>query len=121
MIGSGAKSLVGAPGWGRLSLERLIAMNTFVKITGALLALVMVGAFIINVPAIQAQLADSQRGPVPVIVNPAPKQYRVIDISRLPTYISTNLTGNIENGLNDLGKQGWTLVAVSGSYLIMMR
>ena len=96
-------------------------MKTPMKITGALLVLVMVGAFIINLPVIQAQLADFQKGPVPVIVNPAPKQYRVIDISRLSSNNSTSLAGTIENGLNDLGNQGWTLVSVSGSYLIMMR
>ena len=52
------------------------------KITSAILAAIVVGACIVNLPVIQAQLTDAQKGPVPVIVNPVPKQYRVIDCNR---------------------------------------
>lgn len=85
------------------------------------IAVVLVGALVINAPEIRAQMADSLRGPVPVIVNPAPKQYRVIDIARLSNSNSQTLAGTIESGLNGMGAQGWQLVAVSGSYLILMR
>ena len=101
--------------------ERITLMKTPTKILGAILAFVMVGAFIVKLPVMQAQSADTPKGPVPVVVNPAPKQYRVIDISRLASNNSTSLAGTLENGLNELGNQGWTLVAVSGSFLIMMR
>ena len=96
-------------------------MKTPMKITSAILAVIVFGACIVNLPVIPAQSANAQTVPVPVIVNPVPKQYRVIDISRLPTYNAQNLAESFEKGLNDMGNQGWILVAVSGSYLIMMR
>lgn len=96
-------------------------MKTPLKLIAAVSAVIIVGAMVINAPEIRAQMADSERGPWPVIVNPAPRQYRVIDIARLSSTNSQTLAGTIENGLNGMGAQGWQLVAVSGSFLILMR
>ena len=96
-------------------------MKTPLKYIAGLLAVILVGAMVINSPEIRAQMADPQREPVSVVVNPAPRQYRVIDINLISRSISQSQAGAIESGLNGMGGQGWQLVAVSGSYLIMMR
>lgn len=80
------------------------------------------GAVVINIPEIRAQAANQPQGPVPVVVSPTPRQYKVIDITRLPGGGNSKiLAESIESGLNGMGAQGWELVAVSGSYLIMKR
>ena len=79
------------------------------------------GAIVINMTEIRAQVANPPQGPVAVVVSPSPRQYKVIDITRLPSGNSQTLAANIEIGLNGMGAQGWELVAVSGSYLILKR
>lgn len=96
-------------------------MKTPLKLIVALSAVIFLGAIAINIPEIRAQAANSPQSPVPVVVSPTPKQYKVIDITRLPSGNSQALAGNIEKGLNDMGAQGWDLVTASGSYLILKR
>lgn len=92
-------------------------MKTPIKLITAVFALIIVGAIV----TIQAQQAAPQPSPLPVIVNPAPKQYRVIDIGRINVGLGQTPVATLEAILNEMGAHGWKVVATSGSFVIMMQ
>lgn len=104
-----------------VQLKYSTAMKTSLKSVSAIVAVVIAGVVLVKWPLIHAQTVDSQQGPVSVVVNNMPKQYRVIDISKIPTGYNVTLPQTLENGLNEMGSQGWQLVAATGNLLIMMR
>ncbi len=89
-------------------------LKLFIAITVAICLTLVVA----KITALQAQVAESPQSPVPVVVNPAPKQYRVVDVTRVSTL---NPRQALEQGLNEMGSQGWVLVTATDNYLIMMR
>ena len=91
-------------------------MKTPLKLLAAISVVVILGALTTKSPLIQAQ-----QPPVPVIVNPAPKQYRVFDIGRIPVAPGQTAASTLEGVLNQMGSQGWRVVATSGSFVILMQ
>ena len=91
-------------------------MKPPIKLITFIFALIILGALIIKSPMIQAQQA-----PVPVVINPAPRQYRVIDISQIAVANGRTASGTLEAILNEMGAQGWRVVTTSGSLVIMMQ
>lgn len=96
-------------------------MKTPLKLIGTVVAVIILGAIVTKSPVIQAQLAAPLQAPVPVIVNPAPKQYRVLDIGRFAVANGQTPAGTLEAILNEMGSQGWRVVATSGTFVIMMQ
>lgn len=92
-------------------------MKTPLKLITAVLVVSILGAAV----AIRAQQAAPQPDPVSVIVNPSPKQYRVIDIQRIIVGLGQAPVATLEAVLNQMGAQGWKVVATSGSFVIMMQ
>ena len=86
------------------------------KLITAVFAVIILCAVVTKAPEIHAQQA-----PVPVIINPAPKQYRVIDLGVIPAANGRTLAGSLEVILNEMGLQGWKLVTTTGNLVIMMQ
>ena len=96
-------------------------MKTSLEPISAFVAAIIVGVVLLKGPLIHAQTADSQQVPVSVVVNNTPRQYRVIDITQIPNGNNLTFPRTLENTLNEMGSQGWKLVAATGNLLIMMR
>ena len=91
-------------------------MNTPIKLITIILAVIILCAVVTKAPMIQAQQA-----PVSVVINPAPKQYRVIDLGVIPAAAGRTLAGSLEAILNEMGAQGWKLVTTTGNLVVMMQ
>ena len=102
-------------------MKLITVMKSLLKPVSAVVAAIIVGGVLVKWPLIHAQTTDPPQGPVSVVVNNMPKQYRVIDITQIPYGINMTFPRTLENGLNDMGRQGWQLVAATGNLLIMMR
>ena len=96
-------------------------MKPHLKTIVAVFAVIIVGAIVTKSPVLQAQLAAPQQAPVPVIVNLAPQQYRVIDIGRFAVANGQTPAGTLEAILNEMGAQGWKAVTTSGTFIILMQ
>jgi hypothetical protein len=101
-------------------------MNTpLMKYTAAVTTALVLGLLVARSPSGQAQSAAPLQvpvqNPVPVVVNPSPKQYRVIDIGRIAVAKGQTPAGTMEAILNEMGSSGWIVVATSGSFVIMMQ
>jgi len=102
-----------------MNIEPLTAMKTPLKliaVVAAVAAVVILGTLVTRSSLIQAQ-----QPAVPVVVNPTPKQYKVVDIGQIPVAPGRNSAGTLEAVLNEMGAQGWRVVATSGSFVILMR
>lgn len=94
-------------------------MKTFAKVI-AFVAAAVLGSYATH-STINAQSVVSQQPPVAVIVNPSPKQYRVLDIGRFAVANGQTPAGTLEGILNEMGAQGWKVVATSGTFVILMQ
>jgi hypothetical protein len=94
-------------------------MKTFIKVIAAVFAAAVFG-IIMTKTTIHAQSVVSQQAPLSVIVNPSPKQYRVLDIGRFAVANGQTAAGTLEAILNEMGTQGWKVVATSGTFVIMI-
>ena len=102
-------------------MKRTTVMKTYLKPISAVVAAIIVGVALGKWPTIHAQTADFQQGPTAVVVNPGPKEYRVIDITQIPVNVTLTFPRALESGLNQMGGQGWQVVAATGNLLILMR
>ena len=95
------------------------------KLAIAIFTALFFGAIVIKSPLLRAQLETtppvSVQNPVPVVVNPTPKQYKVVDIGRIPIAKGQTAAGTLEIVLNEMGNSGWSIVATSGTFVIMMQ
>ena len=96
-------------------------MKTSLKLTVAAMALLISGALVFRSPAIQAQQPEPQQAAVPVVVNAAPTQYKVIDIGTIAVAKGRTPAATLEAILNEMGAQGWKVAATSGNYVILMQ
>ncbi len=62
-----------------------------------------------------------QQGPIPVVITPRQLQYKVVDTARIVPGANQSVAGTIENILNEAAAQGWKLVSISGSLIILSR
>ena len=62
-----------------------------------------------------------QQGPIPVVIAPRQLQYRVVDTAHILPGANQTVAGTIENLLNEAAAQGWKLVTISGSLIILSR
>ena len=97
-------------------------MKTSLKLTAAIVAAFALGALALKSQTVTVTAPPIPiQNPVPVVVNPTPKQYRVIDIGRIPVGKGQTPAGTMEAILNEMGNSGWNVVATSGSFVIMMQ
>ena len=69
----------------------------------------------------QDQTQAQPQAPIPVVIQPTITQYRVIDISQIAVAPRESPAAMLEGMLNQMAAQGWKLVTVSGSIIIMSR
>ena len=62
-----------------------------------------------------------QTPPVPVVITPTDAAYKVIDVTRISVGSGQTPASTFENVLNESAAQGWKLVTVSNSFIIMSR
>ncbi len=95
-------------------------MKALIRATAAVFVAAVFG-IVTTKSAINAQSLVSQQPPLSVVVNPSPKQYRVLDIGRFAVANGQTAAGTLEAILNEMGTLGWKVVATSGTFVIMMQ
>jgi hypothetical protein len=107
----------------RRIIPTLFAMKTLSNFLplSTMLAVVFSFSFATSLLAQQPLQQQTPAQPVPVVVQPTIAQYKVIDIGQITVPPRGSPAASLENLLNDLAAQGWRLVSISGSIMIMSR
>ena len=66
-------------------------------------------------------LPAQEQAPVAVTISPSQKSYKVIDIGRLSVAQDHTPASTLEAVLNQLGADGWKVVATTGNFIILQR
>jgi hypothetical protein len=82
---------------------------------------IMAGLLALCLSASSSNAQQQSQGPIPVVITPRQLQYKVVDMGRIPANNSLTVAGTVENILNELAGQGWKLVTISGSLMILSR
>ena len=87
-----------------------------------LIACLALGSISLAPVFIGAAVTEAQQTPpVPVVITPTDAVYKVIDVSRISVGSGQTPASTLENVLNDAAAQGWKVVTVSNSFLILGR
>ncbi len=83
--------------------------------TSFVLGAVSLATLFLNTSGVDAQ----QPEPVAIVVSPSATQYRVIDMSQIGLAQGLSTAATLEAVLNKLGAQGWKVITVTGSLIIL--
>ncbi len=87
-----------------------------------LFACLALGAISLMPTFIGAAITEPQQTPpLPVVIAPSGAAYKVVDVTRISVGSGQTPASALENVLNDFAAQGWKLVNVSNSFIILSR